>query len=54
MSETSNREELSASNDPAFILPGDGREGNNSGDGNTNQPLVQDGDPPKDPDGDDQ
>jgi hypothetical protein len=53
MSETPSRDELLASEDSPFILPGDGREGNSSDTGGTNQPLVQTGNPPKDPDGDD-
>lgn len=54
MSDTSNRENLWASDDPT-ILPGGDREGATSGGGgDSGQPVVQLGDPPKDPGDDDQ
>lgn len=54
MSEASNPEYRLAGDDSTFILPGDGREDNGSTDPGSNTPVVQVGNPPKDPDGDDQ
>ena len=54
MSETSNREHRQASDDSTFVVPGDGREDNSSTDPGSNLPIVQVGNPPKDPGDDDQ
>lgn len=55
MSDRSSHERLLASDDSPIALPGGDREGAASGGGgDSGQTVVHLGDPPKDPDGDDQ
>ena len=54
MSKPSDQEHRLTSEDPAFVVPGDGREDVDPQTGGSAQPIVQVSNPPRDPDGDDQ